>query len=516
MQGARDRVVWLAALAAVVLRAPSLLWPLRPDEAGFIMVARSWEAQPDSLYGRYWVDRPPQVISLMGLTDQVGGPYLHRAVGALLCALLVITAAAAARELARWHGLAEDSEIRRVSRWTAVVTAALVGNAEIDAVAVKGELLGIPLVMWACWLVLRAVRRRSWLSAFVAGMLGALALGMKQNLVGGLVFGAVLLVGAAVTGRIGWRLFAVLAAAATAGGAVPVVATVAGALASGVRLHTLWYTVVAFRADASAVIAAQDSSGATSRVGVLVAVFVGTGMAALLVWFAVRLPWLLRHLPVPTLAITAMLAFDTLGVALSGSYWTPYLFVPIPTLVMAMACVLVRDQEVMHLRTVTRATRVLISLAVVSTVLSLAGWLGTWAEGRVPVERRTGEAIAAASPPGSSLLVYGGRADIQFYSGQGSPYPHLWSLPMRTLDPELDDLQAVLTGADPPTWFVEAARLDAWSELGTRPVERSLLRKYEFVVTACDRYRIFRLNSVDPVRVDVDCDSPARGWFASR
>ena len=507
--------MWLAAAAAVLLRAPSLGWPLRPDEAGFLLVARTWHAQPDSVFGHYWVDRPPQVIALLGLTDQVGGPYFHRAVGALLCGLLVIAAAAAARELGRWEGLTDDIEIQRVSRWTAVLAAALVGNAEIDAVAVKGELLGIPLVMWSCWLILRAVRRHSWLAALLAGTAATVAVGMKQNLVGGLVFGAVVLLGAAVSRRITWRRFTGLAAAAALGGAVPIVATVAGVVASGVRPETLWYTVVTFRAEASAVIAAQDSTGAEARIGVLVTIFVASGMATVLAWFVLRLPWLARHLPVPAVAIGAMLAVDMVAVALSGSYWSPYLFVPIPALVMAAACVLVRDQEVLH-QAVPLATRAVIGIAVVSTVVWLPGWVVVREQGRGPVEARTGQAIAAAAEPGDTLTVYGGRADIQFYSGLQSPYPHLWSLPMRTLDPELRDLRALLNGPDAPTWFVEAVRLDTWSELGTRPVARSLLRRYELVATACDRYRVFHLDDASdarPVDVDVDCSSPASGWF---
>lgn len=287
-----DWVVGVAAAAAFVARVPSLLWPLRPDEAGFLLVARSWEAQPDSLYGHHWVDRAPQLIALMGLSDELGGPYFHRWVGAVLCVLLVVAAAAAGRELARWEGVTEDRDVRRVARWAAVVAAALVSNAQIDAPAVKGEILGIPLVMTACWLALRAVRHRSWLEAFLGGLAAATAIGMKQNLVGGLVFGGLVLLGAAVTGRVTWRRFAGLAAAASAGVAVPVVATIAWALTEGVQLQALWYTVVAFRADASAVIASQDSSGAASRVGTLLTVFVGTGMAVVVGWFLLRLPWL--------------------------------------------------------------------------------------------------------------------------------------------------------------------------------------------------------------------------------
>ena len=50
--------VWVAAAAALLARFPSLLWPLRPDEAGFLMVARSWDPGPTRSTGRYWVDRP--------------------------------------------------------------------------------------------------------------------------------------------------------------------------------------------------------------------------------------------------------------------------------------------------------------------------------------------------------------------------------------------------------------------------------------------------------------------------
>ena len=39
---------------------------------------------------------------------------------------------------------------------------------------------------------------------------------------------------------------------------------------------------------------------------------------------------------------------------------------------------------------------------------------------------------------------------------------------------------------------------------GPQPIESSLLRKYEFVVTACDRFRVSHLDSVKPIRLDED------------
>ncbi|MBL0748800.1 hypothetical protein [Nocardioides baculatus] len=501
------RVAWLAAVMAFVARFPGLLWPLRPDEAGFLLVARAWQPEADSVYGRYFVDRPPPIIWLMQATDAVGGAYTHRLVGAVGCSVLVLASAAAARELARRAGLVDPAAVRRVTAWVAVGTAALVSNAQIDPVAAKGELFGIPLVMASCWLSLRAVRRISAGDAFWAGFLAMLAVGLKQSIVGGLVFGGVLLLGSVLARQLPVSATVRCALAALAGAAVPVVAVVAWALAVGVRLETLWYTTVSFRSDANRIIATQSSEGATSRVWVLLLVFVGVGMLLLVVLFLAQLVGLLRLDAVPVVATLVMLGVDLAGVAVSGSYWMPYLFVPIPPLALALALLLSNDR--------VRGTRdkvnpAAIAFVVASSVVALVGWTGAWVGGRVPVEVRTGEALDAIAQPGDQVLVYGGRADIQWATHAGSPYPYLWSLPMRTLDPGLEDLRATLTGNNPPTWFVEASYINTWSELGTRPIESSLIRKYEFVVTACDRYRIYHLNSVDPVKVDVDCTTPYR------
>jgi 4-amino-4-deoxy-L-arabinose transferase-like glycosyltransferase len=361
--------------------------------------------------------------------------------------------------------------------------------------------------MASCWLALRAVRRVSPRDAFLAGLLAMLAVGMKQSIVGGLVFGAVLLAGSLVARQVGLRDALRCAGAAAAGAAVPVAVVVAWAVGAGVRLQTLWFAVVTFRSDASHVIATQESEGATSRISVLLLIFVGTGMLLVVALFAVRLRSLLRHDPVPVVAIAVMLGLDLLGVALSGSFWAPYLFVPLPGVALALAALVAHD----HLDRVRhRVTPVAVGLVVVSSVVALVGWTGAWVGGRVPVEVRTGEAIAAAAWPGDRVLVYGGRADIQWATGAQSPYPYLWSLPMRTLDPGLDDLEEVLTGSNPPTWFVEATFITTWSELGTTAIQSSLIRKYAFVQTACGRYRIYHLNTVDPVEVDVDCSTPFR------
>ena len=144
--------VAVAAAAAFLLRLPGLTRPVRADEAGYQLVARAWHPMPDSVYGAYFVDRPPPMIALFKLSDAIGGPLFIRVLGAVACAALVLAAAAVARLVADEHA----------ARWTAVAAAALSTNVLIDAVAVKGELLALPVLMASLGLSLVAVRDRSW------------------------------------------------------------------------------------------------------------------------------------------------------------------------------------------------------------------------------------------------------------------------------------------------------------------------------------------------------------------
>jgi hypothetical protein len=514
MSGAR--IVWLAAVLAALSRLPGLLWPLRPDEAGFLLVARSWDPQPDSVYGTYWVDRPPQIIWLMRALDQLGGPYFHRIVGALACALLVLAAAAAAREIARSTPWSDPRLERRAALVSAILAAALVSNAEIDPVGAKGELFALPLVMVGAWLALRAVRLGSWPAAAAGALCAVLAVGLKQSMVGGLVLGGAVLIGARVTGQVdrrtGWKLIT----AATVAALVPVVATVGWALSAGVGLDTLWYTVATFRSDASSVLADEQSDAAVARAGLLALLFLGTGMGTAVLWLLIRGHRALQHLPVPGVPVLMMFSVDLAMLALSGSYWKPYLFALIPGITLSLACLVSAGPVAAGPVRRTwrpRLTNAVVGIALLSSVVSMAVWVGAWAKGVVHYEVRTGSAIAAASGPEDSLIVYGGRADIQWASGLPSPYQHLWSLPMRTLDPERAELRAILSGPDAPSWFVEAAPLSAWAYAGSEELDRLVEQRYEQVAIACDRFPIHRLRTAPAVDFDIDCSTPARGLF---
>ncbi len=505
-------VIWGAALAAALLRFPGLFWPARPDEAGFTLVARAWHPQADSTFGTYWVDRPPILIGLFKLTDWIGGPFLIRAVAAAGCVVLVLAAAATARAVVlevRGDGALRDGSATRAAVWTAVLTAALVGNMGFDSASAKGEILGIPLVMVAFLLALRSLQRRSLLAAFGSGLLSMLAVGLKQNMVAGLAFGGVLLLGSLVARRLPPRDFFRLSAAALLGAAVPVAGTVAWARWAGVDLSTVWYAVYGFRTDAARVISGYESASNTERAHDLFWLLVSSGIVLLVAWLLLNLRSLVREAPVLTAAVLATVALDTAGLVLGGSYWGAYAYVPIPGVVLCLALVLSLDPGAVRGRSWARVrglvSRVLVGYAVLATALSAAHFVSVLPDAR-PDEAWTGQAIAAAAEPGDTLVVYGGRADIQFTSGLPSPYPYLWSLPMRTLDPDLAELRALLDGPDAPTWFVAWVPMSSWGGTAERVLTPALEAHYRLETEACGNHLVYVRTDAPRPALQIDCD----------
>ena len=488
---------WTVAVAAAVaflLRLPGLTRPVRADEAGFVLVARGWDASAESLYGAYFVDRPPLLIAVFKAADAVGGPLAIRVLGAVACAVLVLGAAWVARLVAG----------ETAARWTAVAMAALSTNVLIDAVAVKGELLALPVLVGSVGLSLLAVRDRSWPAALAAGLLAGLALGFKQNLVGAAVFAAVLLLASRQAGRLSAGELLRLGGAAAAGAAVPVLATVGWALAAGVRLSTLWYAVYGFRFDASQVLSDATDTAPTLRAALLVLAALGAGLLLVLAVFVAQLRRAWADDGPLTAAVAALLVADVVGLALGGSFWRDYLFPLLPGAALCVALFAGR-----------RAMRAAVTLAAASTVLAMAGWAAYNAVGLQEYdEHDTGVALREAAAPDDTLVVYGGRADVQLESGLASPYAYLWSLPMRTLDRDLGELDTLLRGDAPPTWVVEWVGFRQWDAADGARLAALVEERYERHGTACGDRAVYLLRGLDRPEPRPDCRGPGF-WFSS-
>lgn len=483
--------VQVAVALTVLARLPALTRPVRADEAGFLLVAGAWDPRPDSLFGTYWVDRPPPLVAVFAAVDGLGGVTTLRVLGALVAGLAVLLAA----------GLAGTVSGPRATTWTAILTAALLSNPMIDVVAVKGELLALPFVLGSMLLTLLALRRASWPLALAAGVAGALAVGLKQNLVTGLVFAGVLLLASWATGRLPGRTTAALVAAGLVGAAVPVLATIGWAEAAGVRLDVLWDMVYGFRAAAAEVIAGGDADAPTRRAWLLLAIAVATGMVAVLGGLLVHVRRLWRADPPITAAAVAVVLSDVASLVAGGSFWQDYLIPLVPGAALCTALLAGREDRP------GRTMRMVVRGAVVSAVAAMAFWLVWNGTGQQEFDEvRTGEAIAAAAEPEDTLVVFGGRADLQRTSGLSSPYPYLWSLPMRTNDPGYADLRALLAGPDAPTWLVEWVDLDAWSEDGVAELREVIEERYVEAGTTCNDQPVFLLRGADRPAVQPICD----------
>lgn len=489
----RRHPVAVLAVLAVLARLPALTRPVRADEAGFLLVARGWDPQADSPFGTYWVDRPPLLIAVFRGLDDLGGVTALRLVGALLAGVAVVLAARLAAEVGP----------PRCVPWAAGIAAALLSNPMIDVVAVKGELLAVPVLLGSMLLTLLAVRRTSAWLALAAGLAGGLAVGLKQNLVTALVFAAVLLVIGALTGRLSRGLAVRLGAAGLAGATLPLLGTVLWARVEGVRLSAVWYASYGFRSDAARVIADGAADAPVRRAWILLAIALGTGLLLVLGGLVVHLRALWRDQPPLVAATLAVVAVDVVALVGGGSYWQDYLTPLVPGAVLCVALVAGRSDAP------GRRMRLLVGAAGVSAAAAMAFWLGWNATGQQEFDEvDTGDALAQAADPGDTLVVFGGRADLQWASGLGSPYPYLWSLPMRTRDPGYADLTTLLGGEDAPTWLIEWVSFDAWtgpSGAGVADLERVVAERYVEHGTTCNGQPIYLLRGEDRPAVQPKC-----------
>ncbi|HEY9565344.1 MAG TPA: hypothetical protein VIR30_16375, partial [Nocardioides sp.] len=377
----------------------------------------------------------------------------------------------------------------------------------------KGEVLGIPFVMASIWLALEALRvleRSRWSAtalAFVAGMLGAMAMGLKQNMVTGLAFGGFLLLTSAIRREITWPSFGRLASAALVGVAIPFAVVIGWCLAVGVELDVLWYSVYGFRADAIGVISDQVLGRSKWRALILGLYFLLTGMALIAAWLAINARSAWRRHPSVTVATLAIIFIDLTSLILGGSFWRPYLHLLTPGVVLATALLAGSAGRTLVW------TRRLTAYAVASAAVALVVWCTqNQFAGTSPEAELTGEAIGASSRPGDTIVIHGGRADLVMASGLESPYTYLWSLPMRTLDPDRAEMVALLRSGDRPTWFVEWVDRDHWSTEGLHDFNAALEIFYEQRGVGCHDEPIYLRRDVERPALELECGTNWRYW----
>ncbi len=452
-----DRVVLLAGLGVLGLRLPFLAGPAAPDEAGYLLVARHWSLldQPTgSLYGHFWVDRPPLLLLVFKLADVLPGSPMPalRLLGLLACLLGVGAAAVLG---ARIGGLA-------AARAAALVAAALTASDALGAQEIDGELLGVPIALLSLALLMSALAsgaggarpggRRAVLLGAGAGAAATGALLVKQNIADGWVF-ALVLAGLAIARRevtpVGRRT-----AVGFAAGSGAVAAAVLSWAVRGPGVWTLWEATYGFRVAAARAVDSGSHARPDARLHTLLWMLLLSGLAVLLAVGGRAAMRGMRRGESLAWAAGAVLAVEVVGVLAGASFWLHYLLLLVPGSVLLTA-LLAR-----HRRTTAAVVTLVAGSAVAFTGLAGVQWAAGHPHGAD--EQAAGRWLAGASLPGDTLVVAYGRADVVLASGLGAPYPLLWSLPVRVRDPQLARLGALLASPRRPTWLLEWSPLDTW------------------------------------------------------
>ena len=466
---------WVLGMAAGVLLAwlPFAGRSLSPDEAGYLIVGGQW-GHGASLYGDYWVDRPPALIAIFEAADALGGAVPLRLLGALAAVLTVILSGVLGRIAA--------PERRSAPLLTAGTAAVCVATPLFGGTVVNGELLGLPfLVVGILAFVAAAASRhqvRGFLLTLAAGASGAIGVLVKQSLVDVFVVAVVLLFSSGAARR---KFPGLLA-----GALITIAAVVAAAWARGTVPAELWDAVVTFRVDAARELAG-DSGNAPARLAGLVGALAASGVplvAAAFAWKGRGEPSRQGPWTAPDLRTAAyvLLTVELLVAFLGGSYWLHYLMGLVPGAVLFAAAFAQRPAPV------TRSIGISFALAGVSSVAAL-GWVAAH-----PIDRPEEPAIAyldAHAHPGDTAVVVLGAANVIHDADLETPYPYLWSLPARVRDADLATLDGLLQGDARPAWVLVARRsLDDW-ELDFGRAQQLLDAEYDEVAQA-GKFTIYR------------------------
>jgi 4-amino-4-deoxy-L-arabinose transferase-like glycosyltransferase len=465
------RFLVLLCLCVVLVRATYVPRPLRNDEGGYLLIARHWHTGGEFLYGDYFVDRPPLLLLLFRLAAATEWDQAIRVLAIPFALLFVLAGWRAGCLLGGASG----------GRWAAVVAAGVMCSPGLAADQADGELFGAVFVMGSLALALSAWHATSptarlWWTA-AAGAVGAAAPLVKQNLLEGLLF----LTGLLVFGYWGRddaarRRAAGMALMAVAGALLPAAAL--GLWLAGVAAEPAgaWRDLVGFRGDALEVLWSTSPDTSLTRWALLLGLGALTGVVLVAIaWFCCAR----RHLPdraPERLTITALLLFGLAAITAGGSYWPPYLLQLAPATVLAAGAI---APAVVWMRV---AGRVVVSAAVGTTIT------GVVVHATVPsvwYSQRIGEWLADAKAPGDGAFVAYGHAGVLETADLPSPYPHLWSVPMRTLDPGQDLLRGTLDGPDAPTWIVQVNGLNAWGIDDEARLKTLIHDRYEVAAEIC-------------------------------
>ena len=241
---------WLPFVAVALMRARFFFSPLTTDEGGYLAVARAWFGGAD-LYGQVWVDRPQGLLVLYGVLDKIG---LGSTNGVRLLALVACCLAMVACGHIAWVLAGERARVPAM--WAVGIALSI---PQIEGFIANAELLSCAVGAVSLAAALLAVWHRETPDVrllVVAGILGGLAVSIKQSGFDALVAGCLAVVITAVHEKWTLRSFVRAAVAVGIGVSVPVGLMVMHAAITG--FHDWWYAVAGVRLEHKSVLASAD------------------------------------------------------------------------------------------------------------------------------------------------------------------------------------------------------------------------------------------------------------------
>lgn len=474
----RTRLVLAAALVVCLgLRLLYINFPLGTDEGGVAFIAKAWGTGHGSLYGAYWVDRPPLLLALYKLAV-LGGPVGIRVLGAVAALALVATTTVLTRAVAG----------DRAARVAAVVSAGLASSIALTAVFTPAELLAAVPACASVGCLVAAHRRGQarWLVG--AGVLAVTSALIKQSFLDAGFAGAIFLIATSLRDRrprLRW------AGAYATGALIPLVPVAAWLLVAHVSPGSLAYALIGFRVDA---LHALSASSLPLHVRVQSLILPGelSGLFAVLV-VGLRGVWTLRGDGVLAVTLVAWLAAGAVGVLGGGSYWPHYLIQLVaPASLLAGAAL-----AAVHPR--LRATAVIAFAAV-----AIIGTVGAVSPVRASRERSgvvdVGRYVRTHALPGDTQYVMYAKANAGYYTGLQSPYPYAWSLLVRAHPGATPRLLHLLQSPRRPTWIVGWQKPNRWQLDPRQAIAHALHAHYRVVAHVHGHPIYHRISSPAPTR----------------
>lgn len=494
------RVLWLTCAAVVAVRAVFVAQPIRSDEGGYLHAARHWApGEGEFVYGDFHVDRPPLLMAFFRLAALWDSDAAIRVITIPVVVAIVLATARAACLLAGQF----------TARWAAVVTAALMCSPALAADQADGVMFALLFVMGSIAAILHGWRagdlRTTVGWGLVAGVLAASAPLVKQNFVDAFVFAGVLIAVSALRQPWSRTRLGALAAGFSAGTVVVVAALAAWIHLEGVAVDVMWEDVIAFRVEAGQVLAGSHHSAPMERARLLVVAAVASAAVPVLVtWlvWALRRP---RSLAAEHWALLSLLGWSAIGIVLGGSYWLDYLQALAPGAGLAAAVVIAGGGTGRRLMRGLALWAAVASLGAVATTT-----LAYQASPRAWYPQLIGGWVADSAEEGDTMVVAYGNSQVVEAADLPTPYPYLWSLPMRTLDPEQQRLERLLDGPSRPTWFVVLNGLNSWDIDDDGRLRSLIERHYGPAATICG-YDVLVRTGVERRLVEVPSCAGASG-----